>query len=77
MGLSSLLKSIEGFKLHPNHYLVMKAAAICIDLCWGICQNSALHVISVNLLDKAKSLTKKLQKIYKAIYPYYSIQNGI
>ncbi len=75
--LLGLLKSYEGLKLHQNHYLIMKATQLCVDLCWGVCQNSALHVISVSLLDKAKVLTERLANIYKSVYPWNSVENGV
>lgn len=74
--LLDLLKKYEGLKLHQNHYLIMKATQLCVDLCWGVCQNSALHVISLSLLDKAKVLTERLANIYKSIYPWNSVENG-
>lgn len=75
-GLLNVIKNYERVKLHPNHYLLMKATQLSLDLCWGVCQNTSLHVIGVSLLDKAKALTEKLAKIYRVIYPWNSLQNG-
>ncbi|ODM97772.1 Protein msta, isoform A [Orchesella cincta] len=75
-GLLTLLKANEGDKLHRNHYLIMKATTLAVDLCWGVCKNSALHVIGNSLLEKGKVLTEKLANIYKAVYPWNSIQNA-